>query len=64
VTKGKPDQSQERKTTGPRFLREAIDDSPKDPKTARLPKPSKPSVPDTETAVDKVGIENYTQSQT
>jgi hypothetical protein len=35
--KGKPDQSQGRKATGPRFLREASNDSPKDPKIAELP---------------------------
>jgi hypothetical protein len=35
--KGKPSESWGRKATGPRFLREAMDDSPKDPKTARLP---------------------------
>ncbi len=35
--KGKPDQSQGRKATGPRFLREASVDSPKDPKIAGLP---------------------------
>ena len=35
--KGNPDQSQGRKATGPRFLREATNDSPKDPKIAGLP---------------------------
>ena len=33
----KPDQSQGRNATGPRFLREAIYDSPKDLKIAGLP---------------------------
>ncbi len=33
--KAKPDER--RATTGPRFLREAMDDSPKDPKTAEPP---------------------------
>jgi len=32
--KGKPDQSQGRKATGPRFLRKAMDNSPKDSKIA------------------------------
>jgi hypothetical protein len=35
--KGKPDQSRGRKATDPRFLREAMEDLPKDPKTAELP---------------------------
>jgi hypothetical protein len=35
--RGKPDQSQGRKATGPRFLREATDDSPKGLKIAGLP---------------------------
>ncbi len=34
--KGKPDQSQGRKVTGPRFLREAMEDLPRDPKPAGL----------------------------
>ncbi len=33
----KPAKRRGRKATGPRFLREATDDSPKDPKIARLP---------------------------
>ena len=36
---GKPDQSQGRKATGPRFLREAMEDLPKDPKIAGLQQP-------------------------
>ncbi len=36
--KAKPTKRWRRKATGPRFLREAKDDSPKDPKTAELPK--------------------------
>ncbi len=35
--KGKSSESWRRKATGPRFLREAMDDSPKDPKIAGLP---------------------------
>ncbi len=35
--KAKPAERQGRKATGPRFLREATDDSPKDPKIAGLP---------------------------
>jgi hypothetical protein len=35
--KGEPGQSQGRKATGPRFLCEATDDSPKDPGIAGLP---------------------------
>ena len=35
--KAKPVERRGRKATGPRFLREAKDDSPKDPKTAELP---------------------------
>jgi cyclophilin family peptidyl-prolyl cis-trans isomerase len=35
--KGKPDQSQGREATDPRFPREAIDDAPKDPKSVALP---------------------------
>ncbi len=35
--KAKPAERWGRKATGPRFLREAMDDSPKDPKTAELP---------------------------
>jgi hypothetical protein len=35
--KGKPDQSQGRKATGPRFLREAMEDFPKGSKIAGLP---------------------------
>jgi len=35
--KAKPAERRGRKATGPRFLREAMDDSPKDPKTAELP---------------------------
>ncbi len=35
--KAKPAQRRRRKATGPRFLREAMDDSPKDPKIAGLP---------------------------
>ncbi len=34
--KAKPAERQGRKATGPRFLREATDDSPKDPKIAGL----------------------------
>ena len=37
LEKGNPGESQGRKAAGPRFLREAMDDSPKDPKTAGLP---------------------------
>jgi len=37
VGKGKPDQSQRRKATGPRFLRVATATPPKDPKIAGLP---------------------------
>ena len=33
----KPDESQGRKATGPRFLREAMEGLPKDPKIAGLP---------------------------
>jgi hypothetical protein len=33
----KPAERQGRKATGPRFLREVTEDSPKDPKTAELP---------------------------
>ena len=36
--KGKPDQSQGRKTTGPRFLRDAFSYATKDPKIAGLPR--------------------------
>ncbi len=36
--KAKPATRRGRKATGPRVLREAMDDSPKDPKTAGLPK--------------------------
>jgi len=36
---GKPDESQGRKATGPRFLREAMEDLPKDPKIAGLQHP-------------------------
>ncbi len=39
IDKVKPVERQGRKATGPRFLREATDDSPKDPKIAGLPKP-------------------------
>jgi hypothetical protein len=35
--KGKPDQSQRRKATGPRFLQYAVFGAQKDPKTAGLP---------------------------
>ena len=35
--KAKPAKRRGRKGTGPRFLREAMDDSPKDPKVAGLP---------------------------
>ncbi len=35
--KAKPAKRRGRDATGPRFLREAMDDSPKDPKTAELP---------------------------
>ncbi len=35
--KAKPAERRGRKATGPRFLREAMDDSPKDPKIAELP---------------------------
>ena len=35
--KAKPAERRGRKATGPRFLREAADDSPKDPKMAELP---------------------------
>ena len=35
--KAKPAERRGRKATGPRFLREAKDDSPKDPKIAGLP---------------------------
>ncbi len=37
MTNPDPPKEQERKATGPRFLREATDDSPKDPKIAKLP---------------------------
>ena len=36
IHEGEPDKSQGRKATGPRFLLEAMDDSPKDPKIAEL----------------------------
>ena len=35
--KAKPAERRGRKATGPRFLREAMDDLPKDPKAAELP---------------------------
>jgi len=35
--KAKPVERRGRKATGPRFLREVMDDSPKDPKIAGLP---------------------------
>ena len=35
--KAKPAERRGRKATGPRFLREAMEDLPKDPKTAELP---------------------------
>jgi hypothetical protein len=35
--KGKPDQSQGRKATGPRFLRDAVCNATRDPKIAGLP---------------------------
>ncbi len=35
--KAKPAERRRRKATGPRFLREATEDLPKDPKTAELP---------------------------
>ena len=37
-TKANLTKIQGRKATGPRFLREAMDDSPKDPKAAVLPR--------------------------
>ncbi len=37
IDKAKPAERRGRKVTGPRFLREATDDSPKDPKIAVLP---------------------------
>jgi len=37
IDKGKPDQSQGRKATGPRFLRHAFRDATKDTKIAGLP---------------------------
>jgi len=42
--KAKPAERRGRKATGPRFLREAINDSPKDSKIAGLPG-NKPVVP-------------------